>query len=219
MLTRSAFPVSLLYRTLENSVAYLLLSTDAHQAITVVSVPYCTSENENLLLCIELCMPGVISSINQLRRDSVTILNTTRRKRTEPDLPYSQGMRYIEPGSVDLHRLQGVDRQEGACPSVAYINDLIRVSSHVFFSSLNSNHLIEQYIMNIYTGTQRQRTRSTYSEPPMTQSSPQKKERQCHYSRVPKRWLLSFPTRVILFVLFAGCLVPGFVACLPEDDV
>ena len=32
--------------------------------ITAVSVPYCTSENENLLLFIGLCMPSIFSSIN-----------------------------------------------------------------------------------------------------------------------------------------------------------
>ena len=48
----------------KNSVVYLLLSTDAHQAITAVSVPYYTSENENLLICIGLRMSGIIFSIN-----------------------------------------------------------------------------------------------------------------------------------------------------------
>ena len=37
-----------------------------------------------------------------------------------------------EPGVVCLRHLQGVDREENACPPVAYISDLIRVSCHAF---------------------------------------------------------------------------------------
>ena len=62
-------------------------------------------------------------------------------------------------------------------------------------------------------------TRSTSSEPPMAQSSPQKKERQ-NYSRVPRRWLLLFPSGGKLLVLFAAFIfVFGFVALLQESDV
>ena len=54
----------------------------------------------------------------------------------------------------------------------------------------------------------------------MAQSSPQEKERQYYYSRVPRRWILSFSSGVKLLLLFAAfILVFGFVALLPEDGV
>ena len=63
----------------------------------------------------------------------MTILIETRRMRTEPDLSIPPSVSdTAEPGIVDLRRLQGVDGQGNACPLVAYISDLIRVSSHVF---------------------------------------------------------------------------------------
>ena len=61
------------------------------------------------------------------------ILIATRRKRTKPDLSFPPSVSdTTELGIVDLRRLQGVDGQENASPPVAYISDLIRVSSHVF---------------------------------------------------------------------------------------
>ena len=45
----------------------------------------------------------------------------------------------------------------------------------MFFSSLKSDHLIEQRIMDRQTGTQIQRTRSKSNEHPMAQRSPQRK--------------------------------------------
>ena len=49
--------------------------------------------------------------------------------------------------------LGGVDGQQNAFPPVAYISDLIRVSSHVF-SSLKSDHLTKQCIKDKQIGTQ-----------------------------------------------------------------
>ena len=63
----------------------------------------------------------------------MTILIATLHKRTEPDLSFPPSVSdTTEPGIVDLRRLQRVDGQEYACPPLAYISDLIRVSSHVF---------------------------------------------------------------------------------------
>ena len=45
--------------------------------------------------------------------------------------PISKALRHIEPETVVMI-FKGVDGQEGACPPVAYISDLIHVSSHVF---------------------------------------------------------------------------------------
>ena len=76
-------------------------------------------------------------------------------------------------GSDDL---RGVDRRENACPPVAYISDLIRVSPHVFqlvekwSPERNNNYRTEQNDRN------RQKTRRISNEPPMTQRPPQKKK-------------------------------------------
>ena len=97
---------------------------------------------------------------------------------------------------------RGVDGQENACPPVGYISDLIRVFFHSFQLAvkviISSDRTMN--IMNRQTGTQRQRIRSTYCEPPMAQSSPQE-------------------TEVKLLVFFASCLVPGFVVLLQENGV
>ena len=72
--------------------------------------------------------------------------------------------------------LRGVDGQENACPPVAYISDLIRVSSHVF-SALKSDHLkgtINKEQTDRHTKTKD--TRQIHSEPPMAQSSPQERK-------------------------------------------
>ena len=51
-------------------------------------------------------------------------------------------------------------------------------------------------------------------------NAPPRKKKDRNYSHVPKRCLLSFSTRVELFVFFAAFfLVFGFVALLQESDV
>ena len=78
------------------------------------------------LLCIEVNVPCTNFSIKQLRGNNALQKNRTRSNLTQSVFDTT------EPGVVYLHHLSGVDRQEGACPPVAYISDLIRVSSHAF---------------------------------------------------------------------------------------
>ena len=78
------------------------------------------------LHCIEFNVPGPNSSIKQLRGKNALLENRTRSNLTQ------SGFATTGPGVVCLRHLQEVDRQENSCPPVAYISDLIRVSSHAF---------------------------------------------------------------------------------------
>ena len=65
------------------------------------------------------------------------------------------------------------------------------------------------------TGRQRhkdKRTRTKNNGHPRPSVLPRKRK-DYHYSRVPKRCLLSFSNGVKLLVFFASCLVPGFCRC------
>ena len=90
----------------------------------------------------------------------------------------------------------------------------------MFISSLNNDHL-----MGTINNGQRDRHTKDKEHEAKTASlpwpkAPPRKKRQYHYSRVPRRWLLSFPSGVKLLVHFATLiLVFGFVALLPEDGV
>ena len=110
------------------------MRTQAYCFTTVLYI-----KNENLLLhhnsqtiCIELCMSGLILSVTKTTKKHSDYPIATRHKRAELDLSFSPSVSdTTEPGNVDLRRLQGVDGQGSACPPVAYISDLIRVSSHI----------------------------------------------------------------------------------------
>ena len=145
MLTRSAYPVSLLYRTLEKFIDafnFLLTSrlacvpidhscfSDVQQSIvnlllhhSVAKMRICCSQ----LHCIEFNVPGPYFQYKLTTKkkperllyrviDRTTLFSRNAAHRTR----YS---------SDDL---RGVDGQENARPPVAYVSDLIRVSSHVF---------------------------------------------------------------------------------------
>ena len=77
------------------------------------------------LYCIEFNLPGTNFSIKQLRGKIALLQNQTR----STTLSWSV-FATTKPGVVCLRRLQGVDKREYACPPVAHIRDLIRVSSH-----------------------------------------------------------------------------------------
>ena len=84
---------------------------------------------------------------------------TTRRRRTEPDLYFSQSVfDTTEPGIVDLRRLRGVDGKGNVCPPIAYISGLIRVSSHVF-QLAEKNDLVEQQTKQTDRHTQTKNTK------------------------------------------------------------
>ena len=85
-----------------------------------------------------------------------------------------------------------------------------------FHSPLGNDHLIIRNKINRHVQT---KVRSTNNGHPMP-SVPLRKRKQYHYSRVPRRWLLSFPSGVKLLVLFAAfLLVFGFAARLQENGV
>ena len=154
-------------------------------------------------------MPGIISSINSLRR------NTSRYTGWPIELSYSQGITTHRTGNSS-DDIQGVDGQENTCPLAAFITNFIRVSI-VFFQLRKWSP--DSKKQNKQTGTHRQKTRSTSNGHPMPSGSPRKRN-QYHYSRVPRRWLLCFPSGVKLLVFFAAVfLVFGFAACLQENGV
>ena len=138
MLTRSAFPVSLLYRNLEKfNDAFNFLLTSRLACVPIDH--YCFSGVQqsivNLLLyhsftkmrvccfqfdCIEFCMRG---------HEGKQTLATIPGDRSNYPIPKACSASNRIYSSDDL---RGVDGQENSCPPVAYISDLIRVSSHAF---------------------------------------------------------------------------------------
>ena len=116
--------------------------------------------------------------------------------------------------------LRGVDWRENACPPVAYISDLIQVSHHMFFSSLKSGHLKETIIKEQSRKTHTDRNTKYKQRVSHGPKLPPEKTKDRNYSRIRKRCLLSFSTRLELFVFFvAFLLVFGFVTLLQGRDI
>ena len=90
----------------------------------------------------------------------------------------------------------------------------------MLFSSLTSDHLKRTILKNrAERHTQTKKHEAQATSLPWPNALPRKKKDR-NYSRVPKRCLLSFSTRVKLLVFFAAfLLVFGFVALLQESDV
>ena len=134
MLTRSVFSsLSTVPYSIKNPITCFQLSTDVSVSYTltrsleVTTVSQCVTKWESAALnffVLNLVYRALTSAWNSYEE-------TTRRKRTEPDLSFLQSVfDTTEPGIVDLRRLQEVDGQGNVCPPVAYISDLIY--AHVF---------------------------------------------------------------------------------------
>ena len=78
------------------------------------------------LHCIEFNVPRTNFSIRQLRGKNALLQSHTS------STPSYSVFATTKPGVVCPRHLQEGDRRENACPPVAYISDLIRVSLHVF---------------------------------------------------------------------------------------
>ena len=146
MLTRSAFPVSVLYRTLEkfdDSFNFLLTSRPAYVPID----HYCFSDVQqsivNLLLHHSVIKMRICCS--QLHCIEFSACGPYFQYKLATKKKHGRLYRVTDRATLFLFRrhavhrtgfssddLRGVDGQENACPPVAYISDLIRVSSHVF---------------------------------------------------------------------------------------
>ena len=112
------------------------------------------------LHCIELNVAGTNFSINSYEKKSRALYRVTNRTTL-----FSRHAVHRTGHSSD--DLRGVDRGEDACPPVAYISDLIRVSPHVFqfvekWSPERNNNLRHRA-----EGHTQTKTRSTSSGPPM----------------------------------------------------
>ena len=174
----------------KKSITCFQLSPDVQQAITTPCIllgkweflDYCVTvqchKNVNLrffsalnFILLNLMYQALTCSIKQLRGKNALLQNQTRST-----LSYSV-FATTKPGVVCLRRLQGVERRGNSCPPVAYVSDLIDVSSHAFqlvekWSPGKNNNYREQ---SRQTHTKhRQKTRSTSNEPPMAQRFPQK---------------------------------------------
>ena len=161
--------------SMKNLIACFDFSSDVQRSITAVLQPqkweftrllcYSTHKNANFnFVVLSLMYHALIPATREKLR--------APRNRTRSTL-FQSVCATNKPGDVCPRHLQEGERRENACPPVAYISDLIRVSPHVF-------QLAERYHLkkinnlgNRAQTKQRKKIRRTNKEP---HSSPQKKK-------------------------------------------
>ena len=143
MLTRSAFPVSLPYRYLENFNGAFNFSLTSRLACVPID-HYCFSDVQH----------SIVNLLSQCRKNDHLLLSsffvstlmyagpycqyklTTKKKHERPDRVTDRTTLFsrhaVHRTGYSSDDLRGVDGQENTRPPVAYISDLICVSSHVF---------------------------------------------------------------------------------------